>query len=300
MENKLSYETMLPDGNNNFSVITLRFNDEEFLQELISRSNVRHNFFIFCLVLEGEGSVQINLKEFEVKPYHLLIIPPDANKDKIKISKEALIKVVSYTSDFIIQLPLPDNFWEMSDYFSAQNVPTWQLKQEEAEVMSGLIDQMTFYNERKNIHPYGVQILQHLFMIFIMELGALAPAYSQRENHRYSRKEALTIQFYGLAKKLFKEERSVQKYAQLLYVSPRYLTETVKEVSGRTAGEVIDTFTSQEAKILLTQTDKNISEIASDLNFSDQSAFGKFFKRQNGVSPMEFRKNLGIAKESSA
>jgi len=66
-----------------------------------------------------------------------------------------------------------------------------------------------------------------------------------------SRKEDLVIRFFNLLSRYFKEERSVQYYAELLFVTPKYLTESVKEMTGKTAGEFIDEAVIMEAKILL-------------------------------------------------
>ncbi len=88
----------------------------------------------------------------------------------------------------------------------------------------------------------------------------------------------------------FNEQRNVQYYANELNVNPKYLTQTVKEVSGKSAGELIDDFVIQEAKLLLTDSSLSISEVGDILHFSDQSFFGKFFKRHTGFSPSEFRK----------
>lgn len=287
-----SHFEQIASEKSNFTAVTLNFQNNKLLQELVTRSNVRSNFFIFCLITNGRSSVRINLKDFEVRKNNLLIIPPDATKENIFISHDAECKVIAYTSDFLIDLPLPENFWSMMDYYSAKNIPVWELQEEETQELKNLFSQIENYSEAVSTHLYGYQILQYAFMIFIMEVAALASTHSQPSNHRYSRKEVLTIEFYSLAKKQFKKNRSVQHFASLLFITPRYLTETIKEISGKTAGEVIDFFIIQEAKIQLTNTTKSISEISTELNFSDQSSFGKFFKRITGTSPTAFRAKI--------
>ncbi len=275
----------------NFSALTLDFSQGNLLSEMIERSNLRTDFFIISVMIKGTGRVRINLKEFFLKKNDLLIIPPDATKDKIEISNDVVLKVIAYTSDFLVPLPLPENFWEVSDYFSAKNIPVWPLNNKEIKSIVTCMDELEKWNRNKSDHPYQAEILNFSFMIFILELAAIAPRYSQESNQRFSRKELLTINFYALSKKHFREERSLKYYADLLFVTPKYLTETVKEISGKTAGDVIDSFTIQEARIQLNTTTKNISEIAEDLNFSDQSSFGKFFKRLTGISPKHYRSN---------
>jgi len=87
-------------------------------------------------------------------------------------------------------------------------------------------------------------------------------------------------------------ERTVRYYADQLHVTPKYLSELVKEQTGRTAGEWIDQTVILEAKVLLQRNDLSISQVADTLNFSDQSVFGKFFKVNTGLSPLHYRNSL--------
>lgn len=275
----------------NFSALTLDHSQKDLVEEMIQRSNVRTDFFIISLLVKGSGKARINLKEFNLQKNDLMIIPPDVTKDNIEISPDAVLKVIAYTSEFLIPLPLPDNFWESSGYFSAKKIPVWSLDNKEVKAITTISDQLERWNNNQDDHPYKREILNYTFMIFLLELAAIAPRYSVESNQRFSRKELLTINFYTLAKKHFRTDRSLQFYANLLFITPKYLTETVKEMSGQTAGGVIDSFTAQEARILLKTTSKTISEISEELNFSDQSSFGKFFKRLSGLSPSDYRQS---------
>ena len=274
---------------NHFSALTLDFSREGLLTEMIQRSNLRHDFFIFVIMAEGSGVIKINLKEFRIEKYNLLIIPPDVTKEITYLSDDALIKVVAYTSTFLIPLRLPENFWKMTDYFSAKNLPVWPLEEIDAELLIGLMDAIETQQNLMQEHIFGQEILNYKFMIFILELGALSKTYSKSESRRYSRKEILTIDFHALIKKHFREQRNLTYYADLLFVTPKYLTETIKEISGKTAGATLDFYTAQEARILLQSTSKSVADIANELNFSEQSSFGKFFKRMEGISPTHYR-----------
>lgn len=272
-----------------FSALTLDFSKEGLLAEMIQRSNLRHDFFIFVIILEGSGVLKLNLKEFKIEKDHLLIIPPDSTKEIEHLSDDAIIKVIAYTSTFLIPLQLPENFWEMTDYFSSKTLPVWPLKKEDAQLLITLMNDIEDHEKSMQAHIFGQEILNYRFMIFILHLGALSKTYSQSENQRYSRKEILAIDFYTHVKKNFKQHRNLSYYADLLFVTPKYLTETIKEISGKTAGATLDSYTAQEARILLRSTSKSVSEIANELNFSDQSSFGKFFKRIEGISPSDYR-----------
>lgn len=71
----------------------------------------------------------------------------------------------------------------------------------------------------------------------------------------------------------------------------RHLSETLKNVLGKTASKIILEFQIKEAKAILLNTDKSISEIATELGFSDSFTFSHFFKQHLSISPSQYRKN---------
>lgn len=88
----------------------------------------------------------------------------------------------------------------------------------------------------------------------------------------------------------FMKERAVNFYASRLCISPKYLSQLVKEATGRSAARWIDHFVITEAKNMLRFSGKNIQQVAYALNFANQSSFGKYFKHLTGLSPTEFQK----------
>lgn len=97
--------------------------------------------------------------------------------------------------------------------------------------------------------------------------------------------------FAKLVRAHYAMERSVAFYASKLCISPKYLSLIVKEVTGRSAARWIDDFVLMEAKNMLRFSGKNIQQVAFALNFSNQSAFGKYFKHLTGMSPTEYQKS---------
>ena len=79
-------------------------------------------------------------------------------------------------------------------------------------------------------------------------------------------------------------------YAEQLCITPKYLSEVIKQVSKRTPNEWIDNYVMLEVRVLLKNTTKSIKEITEELNFPNQSFLGKYFKEHMGVSPSEYRK----------
>lgn len=81
----------------------------------------------------------------------------------------------------------------------------------------------------------------------------------------------------------------VNEVAEQLHVSPQYLNVITRKASGKSASELISEQVILEAKRYLLHSDKNVSEIAFSLNFSDPSHFVKYFRKQTGETPQAFR-----------
>ncbi len=105
-----------------------------------------------------------------------------------------------------------------------------------------------------------------------------------------NRQEEIFKQFLKLLTQHFREEHTIGFYADKLFITNKYLSSVVKEVSGESANKWIQSFVIKEAKILLLTTHLNIQQITDMLHFPSQSFFGKYFKQHTGLSPMQFRK----------
>lgn len=106
-----------------------------------------------------------------------------------------------------------------------------------------------------------------------------------------SRRTAYVNEFMRMVHEHHVRERSVAFYAGKLFISPKYLSLIIKETTGRSATEVIDSFVILEAKNLLRFSGKNIQQVAYELNFPNQSSFGKYFKHLTGMSPSEYQRS---------
>ena len=87
----------------------------------------------------------------------------------------------------------------------------------------------------------------------------------------------------------YKKERELGFYANQLCITAKHLSYVVKEVSGRTALDIIEDYVITEVKALLLSTNMTIQQISDYLNFPSQSVFGKYFKRLTGMSPKAYR-----------
>lgn len=137
-------------------------------------------------------------------------------------------------------------------------------------------------------HRYRLAALQLLELLYRFKEFTDASA---QWNNGFTTPQQLVLQkFQHLVNNYYLEKRTVEEYAQVMNVSGKYLSHTVKLVSGKNALAFINERILEEAKTLIRYTDQDIAEIAYQLNFSDPANFGKFFKKHAGFTPVEFRK----------
>lgn len=138
--------------------------------------------------------------------------------------------------------------------------------------------------------PEQAEVLQGLVRAFSYTVISLMHTYGQPEEQASSlRGQQLFDRFISLLMRYHCRERSVQFYAAQLCLTPNYLSGVIKECSGRSALEWINAYVITEAQLLLKHTDGSIQQIAYRLHFVTQSAFGKYFKQQTGISPKAYR-----------
>lgn len=113
-------------------------------------------------------------------------------------------------------------------------------------------------------------------------------------NGESGRKVKLSKDFFKLVKQYFKEHRQVNFYADKLCISPKYLSLLIKQTTGKSANEWINKTVILEAKQLLQSSEYSIKEIAYMLNFTNQSFFGKYFKKMVGVSPKDYQRSVEL------
>ena len=86
-------------------------------------------------------------------------------------------------------------------------------------------------------------------------------------------------------------ERNIPFYAEQLYITPYHLSAVISRQSGKSVMYWINRATVLRAKVLLKSDDLKTNEIADRLNFPYHSTFTKFFKRETGMSPQEYRES---------
>lgn len=144
--------------------------------------------------------------------------------------------------------------------------------------------------EYNRFSPERDFILRNYIHILLLVIREIYRPHAKKLNESATRSMRITNQFKHLLEKNFIEWRSVKQYAAQLHITPKYLSEAVKDTTGKGPRDLINDILLLESKVLLGSTDKSITEIAHYLRFEDQSHFSRFIKQHTGLTPSELRK----------
>jgi AraC-like DNA-binding protein len=155
--------------------------------------------------------------------------------------------------------------------------------------MESMLDYYDLLKKTQRIDDLSVrrEMVIHLTMAFYYVL--IYQSHILSDGGQQSKQNTLLNRFMKLVGEHFKEQREIRFYADRLCLTPKYLSKIIRDSSGASAGEWIDSHVALEAKALLKSTNMTIRQISDELNFPSQSFFGKYFKRIVGVSPKAYR-----------
>lgn len=149
---------------------------------------------------------------------------------------------------------------------------------------------------KKNMEEGNDEVIKGLSTALSHTITSLLSKYQEVKPHESEKDETRNEQIFNKFMKLLNayhtKERSIQFYADKMCLTPKYVSGAVKSFSGKGALDWINEYVVLEAEIMLRYTEMSVQEIAYALNFPTQSAFGKYFKQQLGLSPKQYRTNL--------
>lgn len=177
--------------------------------------------------------------------------------------------------------------------FQPGSYPVFQISEEEAAEIDAIFRKME--KELSSDYAYKYDLLRNYLIELIHYGQKLQPATILHPTHNASARvsslfaELLERQFPIESPRQQLKLRTANDYAQRLSVHVNHLNKILKENTGKTTTAIISSRVIQEAKILLKQTNWNISEIAYSLGFEEVAHFSNFFKKQTSLTPVAFR-----------
>lgn len=260
-------------------------------QDVFLNDPVRVNALQVLLVLEGSIDLSIDYVLFQASTNTVVTIMPTHITKVMKYSPNFKGRLMAVSRAFLEQSMMPNHSSSMIQYMKIRKKPTILLQESEIKTLDECMLRLR-QTILQTSHHLQRLLIQNTLMGFFIEMGNI---FSERKEYNtppsLTRKEELFESFLRVLYMYCKEQHVVSFYAEQLYITPQYLSLILKELTGRSANKWIDEALMQEAKILLKAPQATVQQVADALHFSDQSTFGKFFKKHAGMSPMEYRKN---------
>jgi AraC-like DNA-binding protein len=173
-------------------------------------------------------------------------------------------------------------------FYESSDAPVINLDEKEQNSMSAM--RLLFEEEFENKDQIQGEMLRTLLKRILITATRLIKR-DQNQDQLTTKQVNLIRKFNILVEQHFKEKHQVADYANLLFKSPKTLSNFFKKHEVKSPLKIINDRITAEAKRLLRNSNQTAEEIAYELGYSEPSHFSKFFKKQTGLSPLVYRKN---------
>lgn len=248
----------------------------------------RMNFILIGLCTKGEVMYQLDTQKQVIKPGDILIVSDRHVVDSYQRSPDmeglCMMMSVHFFSEII------QNVSDVSSLFLfSRQHPVMSLEQREIGTFKEYFQVIKQKISDEGNH-FRKDLVKTLLLAMFYDLSNIIYRVKQDDKPQ-TRAEVIFTKFIKLVEAHFRQERRVSWYAQQIGITPKYLSETVKNVSHHTPNEWIDNYITLELRVQLKNSTKTIKEITEELKFPNQSFLGKFFKEHVGMSPSQYRKS---------
>jgi AraC family transcriptional activator of pobA len=286
--------TLIPEGINkeigHFNV----FRIDELVRRLKEKPGMPYNrraYYKISLII-GKNQAEYADKVIEIKKNALLFATPKIPYNYVPQDDKQSGHFCIFTSDFLLQHKTGVVLDELP-IFKPGGIPIFSLTNEQVKELEMIFTKM--HRELSSDYAFKYDLLRNYVLELIHFGQKLQPATTLYTTHNASAR--VSSLFIELLERQFPIESPQQKlmlrtakdFADRLAVHVNHLNKVLKENTGKTTTDLIGSRVAQEAKILLKQTDWNISEIAYCLGFEEVAHFSNFFKKQTTVAPLAFR-----------
>lgn len=256
----------------------------------------RPKYHLVIIVLKGSMDIIVNGKKFSFEKDTYINLPTWSDIYEILYDKDFHAMVTATDKNvaediFRNRNPFPPTF----QYALEHNLGGQIMDKRDIATLKRDISNLIESLSNKD-HHFAEEINYAYFYILLTDMADMMwKRYGSGSPSHYSdmkRSDGIMKAFADLLSQNIKKETSVEFYAEKLCISKQYLSLIVKEKTHVTIGKIISLVRVEEASRLLRDPDLTLQQIAEELSFSDQSSFGKFFKKHSGMTPMKYRSNL--------
>lgn len=245
----------------------------------------------YAIAYIKEGSVRLNvgLASFDVDAPAVITLGPSVIRYFSKQSDLLKMDVIFFKDSFLMERYADLFFLFKYDFFDNSDRILLPLKESYLVKINKIFELIQLTELAGGFHKE--ELIRNYIFALVYEID---------DYHRRNlpdvpisvKSHPLFTRFRQLLGKHYMNERKLEFYASRLYLSPKSLSAAIKKQTGRSAGKWIDDAVMLEARVLLQNKTLTVSQVSSMLNFSEQSVFGKFFRANSGISPIEYRKKF--------
>ncbi len=251
----------------------------------------RRSYFKVSLI-NGRNRAEYADKVIEIENTALLFATPRVPYNWVPVDQNQSGSFCIFTEEFMIQSKSGVNLADLPLY-QPGGYPLFHLSSSERDEVAAIFDKM--FRELDSDYVYKYDLLRNYVLELIHFGQKLQPLTAMYPRHTAAAR--VTSLFAELLERQFPIESPRQRlqlktagdYADTLAVHVNHLNKVLKDSTGKTTTEIISSRIIQEAKVLLKQTDWNISEIAYSLGFEEIAHFSNFFRKKTSFSPIAFR-----------
>ncbi len=248
----------------------------------------RQAYYEILYVSEGRGTHFIDFQAYQVQPKSLIFSGPGQVRYAEMVERYRGFVIV-FPEDFLsMGLSLGGAAFELAFFQATDRKPVTALSADDAGEISGLFD--AIQGEFRAKGPGFLTVLRsYLHILLVRASRGVGPA---AEQPALSSSIATSRRFKQLVSEQVRQVRSVNAFARQLGISPGHLHDVVKTATGLTPSDIIQQELMLEAKRLLAHSDYTIAEVGYQLNFEDPAYFGRYFRRNQKMSPGQFRTQM--------
>lgn len=254
---------------------------------LLTQNSYRHHFYELALEINEGCSFQVDSFNLPLQGNRLSIIAPNRLQSNVAhrdLPQESKGFSIFFERDFL-GIHFNESLFKNDFHFLRPDFsPSFELSDKQLNELTNIFGIINY--EQKEYGNNSKETIRNLTKVIFEKTKGL---------NKYSVKSIetspLVSKFLELSYSSFLHIHTVNEYALKLSVTPKHLSEIVKEQTGLTALETLHNLKLGYAKGLLKQTNLSVKQIAFELGFENPEYFNVFFKKLTGETPNQFRRN---------
>jgi len=250
----------------------------------------QHSFFELVYILNGEGKQCINKNHFTYHDGHMFLLTPQ-DCHSFEVGSTTTFFFLRFNNIYLKESGLTKDSIQRLEFIlqNANHRPGCILKnQVDKQLVRPMID--AIIREYVNRDIYNQELIRQLVNTLIIVVARNIAKYQQLDITEHTEEKAMDILHYIQSNIYEPEKLRAESISRVFNISIAYLSRYFKQHTGETMQQYIMGYKSRLIQHRLQHSDKRISEIADEFNFTDESHFNKFFRNQFGQSPRDYRK----------